>query len=349
MQVLANSILKSSEQCLKMIEIDIEPDEHWSYLTKELLTLRDNRGRFVCNLPVPGVKWLPFISRIIEDRLKELRCADTSEFERIREGWLQKRGKLNRSYRKRYVVLGELPDHKGFEMLYFGSSKAANDYFNGDENVEPYGIIALNTITHVSKEEQKLVSSSTSVTMVGSGTSRPRQKRSLSRGANRFMQPYRAATKRQLASEKTSTRLPQAKKMDLQAFRRAVGAVFGLLVAQDIIDGVFRELSEQNMQLFSSVSSMASVAVSLEEGGAPVVGVSDDEETGRSTDAPLSNTADDSMSSKTLLSPRHATRTDAQAGEPEHTDGSQKQESSSQKITIDLVGLQTLALRHHHM
>ena len=49
------------------------------------------------------------------------------------------------------------------------------------------------------------------------------------------------------------------KKLDLQAFRRAVGAVFGLLIAQDIIDGVFRELSEQNMQLLSSVSSMASV------------------------------------------------------------------------------------------
>ena len=51
---------------------------------------------------------------------------------------MQKKGKLNRSYRKRYVVLGDLPDDKGFEMLYFGSSKAASDYFNGDGNVEPY-------------------------------------------------------------------------------------------------------------------------------------------------------------------------------------------------------------------
>ncbi|MEC7287889.1 MAG: hypothetical protein VXU42_04285, partial [Verrucomicrobiota bacterium] len=50
MQVLASSILRSSEQCLKMIEIDVQPDEHWSYLTKELLMLRDNHGRFVSNL-----------------------------------------------------------------------------------------------------------------------------------------------------------------------------------------------------------------------------------------------------------------------------------------------------------
>ena len=117
--------------------------------------------------------------------------------------------------------------------------------------------------------------------------------------------------------------------MDLQAFRRAVGAVFGLLVAEDIIDGIFRELSEQNMQLFSSVSSMASVVVSPEEGGAPVVGVSDDEETGRSAVVSLSKTADNSM--KALLSAEHATQTDAKAEEPEHTIGSRKQESMNQK------------------
>ena len=54
-----------------MIEIDVQPDEHWSYLTKELLTLATTtavRGQS----PVPGVKWLPLISRIIEDRLQEM-------------------------------------------------------------------------------------------------------------------------------------------------------------------------------------------------------------------------------------------------------------------------------------
>ena len=161
---------------------------------------------------------------------------------------MQKRGKLNRSYRKRYVVLGELPDHKSFEMLYFGSTKAVNDYFNGDENVEPCGIIALNTITHVSKEQQKLV-----IKLHECDHGRIWDFKATSKeDFESWCESIHAAVsgnKRQ----HFHTFATRRKKLDLQAFRRAVGAVFGLLIAQDIIDGVFRELSEQNMQLLSSV------------------------------------------------------------------------------------------------
>ena len=143
---------------------------------------------------------------------------------------MQKRGKLNRSYRKRYVVLGELPDHKGFEMLYFGSLKAANDYFNGDENIEPYGIIALDTIRNVSEEEQKLV-----IKLHECDHGRIWDFKAASEeDFESWRESIHAAVsynKRQRLRTFTSGR----KKLDLQAFRRAVGAVFGLLVAQDII------------------------------------------------------------------------------------------------------------------
>ena len=266
MQVLSRALLKSADHCLTFVEKDYCSDFHWEYLCAVILRLKDADGSYVCAGRIPGgVKWLPFISAILERKQLERQRQEDAFFELIKEGFLLKRGAVNRNWQKRYIVVGEMPGERGHQLLYFGTRSKAAAFLAGGEAAEAKGSINLSSnICRVTTAEKNL---SFHLEEKGRTWSFAAHSHSEFKSWCGVLQSILRSSIEQRWS------LGQWHKMNLQAFRKAAGAIFGLLLDEEIIDRVFRDLSAKNIR----ITSRQVARILGRDFGAPAADISDED------------------------------------------------------------------------
>jgi hypothetical protein len=265
-QVLSKALLLSAEHCLTFVEKNDRPDFFWEYLCAIVLGLKDMDGGYVCAEAVPaGVKWMPLISDILERKQHERERQEDAFFELIREGFLLKRGAVNRSWQKRYIVVGEMPGLRGHQLLYFGTQRKAAAFLAGGESAEAKGSITLSSnIRRITSSEE---THSFHLEEEGRTWSFAAHSRSEFKSWCGVLQSILRA------SSDPRWSLSQRHKMNLQAFRKAAGAMFGLLLDKPIIDAVFRDLSAMNIR----ITSRKAASILGREFGAPAADISDED------------------------------------------------------------------------
>ena len=160
---LARAILESAEQCLANIEHEDENggDRCWAYLTSVIFALRGRDGVLVCTKNVPSqVDWVSYAEAVVEVQVKEkAHRALVQNLKVVKEGWCQKKGEINQSWKRRYLLLAEVQrTGRSPTLMYFGSQEAAERaqcFGNFDELA--LGTIEMHNIRRILRFENRQI------------------------------------------------------------------------------------------------------------------------------------------------------------------------------------------------